>query len=81
MSWQRGFVPPRLMSGRASTGKCMTKSYFGGRPITRNWIDPAQRDHEVSQKLHFVSRFLDQHSCLMEIGAGDCAFSLRAPRQ
>lgn len=41
-------------------------------------IDPAQRDLEVSQKLHFVSRFLDQRSCLMEIGAGDCAFSLRA---
>jgi len=41
-------------------------------------IDPAQRDHEVSQKLRFVSRFLDNRSCLMEIGAGDCAFSLRA---
>ena len=41
-------------------------------------IDPAQRDREVSQKLGFVSRFLDHRSCLMEIGAGDCAFSLRA---
>ena len=41
-------------------------------------IDPAQRDREVSQKLRFVSRFLDRRSCLMEIGAGDCAFSLRA---
>ena len=41
-------------------------------------IDPAQRDREVSQKLRLVSRFLDHHSCLMEIGAGDCAFSLRA---
>ena len=41
-------------------------------------IDPAQRDREVSQKLRFVSRFLDHRSCLMEIGAGDCAFSLRA---
>ena len=41
-------------------------------------IDPAQRDREVRQKLRFVSRFLDHHSCLMEIGAGDCAFSLRA---
>ena len=41
-------------------------------------IDPAQRDHEVSQKLRFVSRFLDHRSCLMEIGAGDCAFSSRA---
>ena len=41
-------------------------------------IDPAQRDREVRQKLRFVSRFLDRRSCLMEIGAGDCAFSLRA---
>jgi len=41
-------------------------------------IEPAQRDHEVSQKLRFVSRFLDHRSCLMEIGAGDCTFSLRA---
>jgi SAM-dependent methyltransferase len=41
-------------------------------------IDPAQRDLEVSQKLRFVSRFLDRSSCLMEIGAGDCVFSLRA---
>lgn len=41
-------------------------------------IDPAQRDREVSQKLRFVARFLDHDSCLMEIGAGDCAFSLRA---
>ena len=41
-------------------------------------IDPAQRDREVRQKLRFVSRFLDHRSCLMEIGAGDCAFSLRA---
>ena len=42
-------------------------------------IDPAQRDREVSKKLHFVSRFLDHRSCLMEIGAGDCA-SHCAPR-
>jgi SAM-dependent methyltransferase len=41
-------------------------------------IAPARRDREVSQKLRFVSRFLDRRSCLMEIGAGDCAFSLRA---
>jgi len=41
-------------------------------------IDPAQRDREVRQKLRFVSRFLDHRSCLMEIGAGDCAFSLHA---
>jgi SAM-dependent methyltransferase len=43
-------------------------------------IDPAQRDRYVLQKLRFLSRFLDKDSCLMEIGAGDCAFSIRAAR-
>src|ERR1017187_7297179 len=41
-------------------------------------IDPAQRDREVCFKLRFVSRFLNEEACLMEIGAGDCAFSIRA---
>jgi SAM-dependent methyltransferase len=41
-------------------------------------IDPARRDREVAAKLRFVSRFLDGDSCLLEIGAGDCAFSIRA---
>lgn len=41
-------------------------------------IDPAQRNREVLAKLRFVSRFLDKNSCLMEIGAGDCVFSMRA---
>lgn len=43
-------------------------------------IDPTQREREVSAKLHFVSRFLDSGSCLMEIGAGDCVFATRAAR-
>ena len=41
-------------------------------------IDPAERKREVLAKLRFVSRFLNKESCLMEIGAGDCAFSINA---
>jgi len=41
-------------------------------------IDPAQRNQQVLARLRFVSRFLDKDSCLMEIGAGDCAFSINA---
>jgi SAM-dependent methyltransferase len=41
-------------------------------------IDPAQRNRQVLAKLRFVSRFLNEDSCLMEIGAGDCAFSTNA---
>jgi SAM-dependent methyltransferase len=41
-------------------------------------IDPAQRNHQVLARLRFVSRFLNKDSCLMEIGAGDCAFSINA---
>lgn len=41
-------------------------------------IDPAERNRQVLAKLRFVSRFLDKDSCLMEIGAGDCVFSMNA---
>ena len=41
-------------------------------------IDPAERKREVLAKLRFVSRFLTKDSCLMEIGAGDCVFSINA---
>lgn len=41
-------------------------------------IDAAERKREVLRKLKFVSRFLNKDSCLMEIGAGDCAFSINA---
>lgn len=41
-------------------------------------IDPVQRKQEVLARLKFVSRFLNKDSCLMEIGAGDCAFSMNA---
>jgi len=41
-------------------------------------IDPAQRNRHVLARLRFVSRFLKEDSCLMEIGAGDCAFSMNA---
>lgn len=41
-------------------------------------VDPGARDQEVIAKLKFVSRFLSKDSCLMEIGAGDCAFSRNA---
>ena len=41
-------------------------------------IDPAQRNQQVLARLRFVSRFLNKDSCLMEIGAGDCAFSINA---
>lgn len=41
-------------------------------------IDPVQRSRQVLAKLRFVSRFLNQDSCLMEIGAGDCVFSTHA---
>ena len=41
-------------------------------------IDPAQRNQQVRARLRFVSRFLNKDSCLMEIGAGDCAFSINA---
>src|SRR5690349_5505248 len=41
-------------------------------------IDPAQRNQQILAKLRFVSRFLNNDSCLMEIGAGDCAFSIKA---
>ena len=40
--------------------------------------DPAQRNRQVLAKLRFVSRFLNKNSCLMEVGAGDCAFSINA---
>jgi SAM-dependent methyltransferase len=41
-------------------------------------IDPDQRNQQVLARLRFVSRFLNKDSCLMEIGAGDCAFSINA---
>ena len=41
-------------------------------------IGAPQRDREALAESRFVSRFLDKDSCLMEIGAGDCAFSIRA---
>lgn len=41
-------------------------------------ITPAQRAYVVAGRLRFVKRFLRRDSCLMEIGAGDCAFSIQA---
>ena len=41
-------------------------------------IDPRARERHVRAKLRFVSRFLTKDSCLMEIGAGDCLFSINA---
>ena len=41
-------------------------------------IDPRERERHVLGKLNFVSRFLTKESCLMEIGAGDCIFSINA---
>lgn len=41
-------------------------------------ITPDQRNRQILAKLRFVSRFLNKDSCLMEIGAGDCAFSINA---
>jgi len=41
-------------------------------------IDSAKRSRQVHARLRFVSRFLNKESCLMEIGAGDCAFSIKA---
>ncbi len=40
--------------------------------------DPAERTRQVDRKLRFVARFLSPDTCLMEIGAGDCVFSIRA---
>jgi SAM-dependent methyltransferase len=41
-------------------------------------VDPGERERHVLGKLGFVSRFLTKDSCLMEIGAGDCLFSVNA---
>jgi SAM-dependent methyltransferase len=41
-------------------------------------IDPSERRREALAKLRFVARFLTKDSCLMEIGAGDCVFSINA---
>jgi SAM-dependent methyltransferase len=41
-------------------------------------VDPGEREKQVLAKLRFVSRFLNKDSCLMEIGAGDCVFSINA---
>lgn len=41
-------------------------------------ISPEVRERAVLGKLRFVSRFLTRDSCLMEIGAGDCLFSINA---
>lgn len=41
-------------------------------------VDPRERERHVLGKLRFVSRFLTKDSCLMEIGAGDCLFSINA---
>ena len=41
-------------------------------------VDPADRKRHVLAMFRFVSRFLTKESCLMEIGAGDCAFSINA---
>jgi len=41
-------------------------------------IDSAERNCQVLAKLRFVSRFINKESCLMEIGASDCAFSINA---
>jgi SAM-dependent methyltransferase len=40
--------------------------------------DPAERDREVGERLEFMARFLRPDATLMELGAGDCAFSVRA---
>lgn len=41
-------------------------------------IDPAERTRHIAGKLRFVARFLTKESVLMEIGAGDCEFSIGA---
>jgi SAM-dependent methyltransferase len=41
-------------------------------------VNPGVREKQVLAKLRFVSRFLNRESCLMEIGAGDCVFSINA---
>ena len=40
--------------------------------------DPRQREREVDQKLRLVAPFLSPDTTLMEIGAGDCVFSIKA---
>jgi hypothetical protein len=70
VNWQRGFTPPRPMSGARVYGEVYDELFRRVPDHPQLAIDPAQRDREVSQKLRFVSRFLDHHSCLMEIGAG-----------
>jgi SAM-dependent methyltransferase len=41
-------------------------------------VDPRERERHVREKFRFASRFLTNDSCLMEIGAGDCLFSISA---
>jgi len=43
-------------------------------------VDAHERERHVLGNLKFVSRFLTKESCLMEIGAGDCLFSINAAR-
>jgi SAM-dependent methyltransferase len=40
-------------------------------------LDPKDRIRQVESRLALVSRFLRPTDCVMEIGAGDCAFSER----
>jgi ubiquinone/menaquinone biosynthesis C-methylase UbiE len=44
-------------------------------------IDPARRETVAKDRLKLVKRFCDQNAALLEIGAGDCAFSLAASRE
>jgi SAM-dependent methyltransferase len=44
-------------------------------------IDRAERARFVQARWRFVSRFLTANACVMEIGAGDCAFSVHAAQQ
>lgn len=41
----------------------------------------AERSHDIQQDLDFLGRFLEPNSVYMEIGAGDCALTLRVAKQ
>jgi ubiquinone/menaquinone biosynthesis C-methylase UbiE len=44
-------------------------------------VDPARRELVAKDRLKLVKRFCDRNAALLEIGAGDCEFSLAASRE
>ena len=44
-------------------------------------VDPARRELVAKDRLKLVKRFCDRNAALLEIGAGDCEFSLAACRE